>query len=107
MCQNKINKTVRVLSSRYLDDSLPNKDHKKPNMIHEYNRTKGRVDNADKLMREYSSARRPWRWPLQLFMNMLVIGALKSYVIWMYKNKAWYSRKSDLKCHFLTELGKN
>ena len=54
-------------------------------MILEYKCTKGGVDNADKLVREYSCARKTLTWPMQLFMNMLDIGALNSYVIWMYK----------------------
>ncbi|KAG2458179.1 IFT57 protein, partial [Polypterus senegalus] len=44
----KKNKTVCVLSSQFLDDSVSSESRKKPNMILEYNRTKGGVDNADK-----------------------------------------------------------
>ena len=101
----KKNKAVRVLSSQYLDDSLSNEDHKKPNMILKYNRTKGGVDNADKLVREYSCARRTSRWPFRLFMNMLDIGALNSYIIWVFKNRDWNSRKSNRRYYFLMELG--
>jgi hypothetical protein len=59
---------------------------KKPSMILEYNRTKGGVDNADNA-REHSCARHTSRWPLRLFMNMLDIGALNAFIIWMLKNK--------------------
>lgn len=99
-------KTARLLSSQYLDDSLSNEDHKKPNMILEYNRRKGGVDNADKLVTEYSCARRTSRWPFRLFMNVLDIGALNSYIIWVFKNRDWNSRKSNRRYHFLMELGK-
>ncbi|KAG8233499.1 hypothetical protein J437_LFUL011660 [Ladona fulva] len=49
----KKNKTVRVLSTQFIDDSVSNESHKKPQMILEYNRTKCGVDNADTLVREY------------------------------------------------------
>jgi hypothetical protein len=83
----KKNKTVRVISTQFLDVSISDESHKKPIMILECNRSKGGVDNADKLVREYSCARRTSRWPLRLFMNMLDIGALNAFKIWMLKNK--------------------
>jgi hypothetical protein len=89
----KKNKTVCLLSAQFLDDSVSDQSHKKPNMILEYNRTRGGVDNADKLVREYSCARRTSRWPLRLFMNMLDIGALNAFIIWMLKNKDWNQSK--------------
>ena len=102
----KKKKTVRVLSSQYLDNSVSNEDHKKPNMILEYNRTKGGMDNADKLVREYTCARRTSRWPFRLFMNMLDIGTLNCYIIWMFKNRDWNSGKPNRRYHFLMALGK-
>ena len=58
------------------------------------------------LVREYTCARRTSKWPFRLFMNMLDIGALNSYVIWMLKNVNWSSRKPNRRYHFLMELGK-
>ena len=63
------------------------------------------MDNADKFVREYTSVRRTSRWPFQPFMNMLDIGTLNSYIIWMLKNVNWNSRKSNRRYHFLMELG--
>jgi hypothetical protein len=80
-------KTVRILSTQFLDDSVSDESHKKPSLILEYNCTKGGVDNADKLVREYSCVRRTSRWPLRLFVNILDIGALNVFTIWMLKNK--------------------
>jgi hypothetical protein len=94
------------MSTQFLDDSVSDESRKKPSMILEYNRTKGRVDNADKLVREYSCARRTSRWPLRLFMNMLDIGALNAFIIWMLKNKDWNQRKPNRRYRFLLELGK-
>jgi hypothetical protein len=81
----KKNKTVCVLSTQFLDDSVSDESHIKPSMILEDNRTKGEVDNADKLVREYSCARCTSRWPLRLFMND--IGALIAFIIWMLKKQ--------------------
>ena len=102
----KKNKTVRVLSSQYLDVSVSTEDHKKSGMILEYNRTKGGVDNADKLVREYTCARRTSRWPFRLFMNLLDVGALNSYIIWMCKNRNWNMKKPNRRYNFLMALGK-
>jgi len=102
----KKNKTVCLLSAQFLDDSVSDQSHKKPNMILEYNHTRGGVDNADKLVREYSCARRTSRWPLRLFMNMLDIGALNAFIIWMLKNKNWNQSKRNRRYRFLLELGK-
>jgi len=102
----KKNKTVRLLSTQFLDDSVSDESHKKPSMILEYNRIKGGVDNADKLVREYSCARRTSRWPLRLFMNMLDIGALNAFIIWMLKNKDWNQSKPNHRYRFLLELDK-
>jgi hypothetical protein len=75
-------------------------------MILHYNRTKGGVDNAYKLVREYSCARHTSRWPLRLFMNMLDIAALNAFIIWMLKNKDWNQSKPNRRYRFLFELGK-
>lgn len=101
----KKNKTVRVLSTQFIDDSVSNESHKKPNMILEYNRTKGGVDNADKLIREYTCARRTSRWPLRLFMNILDIGALNAFIIWMSKNIDWNRGLKNRRYRFLLEIG--
>jgi hypothetical protein len=75
-------------------------------MILEFNRTKGGMDNADKLVREYSCARRTSRWSLRLFINMLDIAALNAFIIWMLKNKDWNQSKPNRRYRFLLELGK-
>jgi hypothetical protein len=75
-------------------------------MILHYNHTKRGVDNANKSVREYSCARRISRWPLRFFMNMLVIGALNAFIIWMLKNKDWNQSKPNCRYRFLLELDK-
>lgn len=102
----KKNKVVRVLSTYILDNSLSDKHHRKLIMILHYNDTKGRIDNADKLICEYSCARRISRWTFRLFMNMLDIAALNSYIIWITKNPDWNETKHSRRYHFLLALGK-
>ena len=74
-------KTVCVLSAQFLDNLESNKEHKTRTIIFEYNRTKDAVDNADKLIGEYSCARRTSRWPLQLFINIINIAAQNTFII--------------------------
>lgn len=51
------NKTVGELSTRCLHNPMFIENHKKSDMILEYNRTKGGMNNADKLLRGYTCAR--------------------------------------------------
>jgi len=39
-------------------------------------------------------------------MNMLDIGALNAFIIWMLKNKDWNQSKPNRRYRFLLELGK-
>ena len=49
---------VHILSSQHSAPEIPTREDQKPQMILDYNVTKGAVDNAEKLIREYSSARK-------------------------------------------------
>ena len=66
-CVPKKNKSVRVLSTQFLDDSKSDESHKKPTMILEYNCNKGGVDNAVELVRECSCARRTLKMTSETF----------------------------------------
>lgn len=103
----KKNKMVHVLSTQHLDDEVSNEEQKKPIMILDYNSTKGAVDNADKLTREYTCSRRTSRWPLRLFMNMLDIATLNSYIIWIHQNPSWNRGKMRARRQYLLDLGKS
>ncbi|KAJ8928744.1 hypothetical protein NQ314_018650 [Rhamnusium bicolor] len=56
----------------HADSSIVEDESKKPHIILHYNATKGAVDNADKLICEYTCAHRIARWPFGLFMNLIV-----------------------------------
>ena len=55
---------------------------KKPEIIMEYNRTKGVVDYVDRLKVNYHLARTSRRWPLTLFFVLLNIAGINSYIIY-------------------------
>ena len=52
---------VHILSSQHPAPEISPREDKKPQRILDYNATKGAVGNADKLIREYSSARKTSR----------------------------------------------
>lgn len=100
----KKKRMVHLLSSQHDDDSISEEKQNKPQMILEYNKTKGGVDNADKLIREYSCTRRTARWPYRIFMNMIDICALNAFVIYTEKNPDWKKQNSDRRRYFLMLL---
>src|SRR4029434_2373785 len=56
-------------------------EHQKPEILMDYNATKGGVDNMDKLVSAYSFKRRTLRWPLAIFFNILDISAYALYTL--------------------------
>lgn len=102
----KKNKMVHVLSSQHQDTSISDREDKKPIMILDYNATKGAVDNADKLIGEYSTVRGTRRWPLRLFMHIIDVCALNAFIIYKIKYPPKKSTNQYRK-HFLISLGKD
>lgn len=74
----------------------------KPEIISFYNKTKGGVDNMDKLLGEYSTKRRTRRWPLALFFNAIDVAALAAYIIYIENNPQLTS--TDRRRRFLKDL---
>nr|CAH7759096.1 unnamed protein product [Callosobruchus chinensis] len=85
----KKKRMVHVISSQHDDDLICIDEQNIPYIILDYNATKGGVDNADKLIREYSCSRRTARWPYRLFMNIIDICALNAYILYIEKNPEW------------------
>ncbi|KAK9708524.1 Transposase IS4 [Popillia japonica] len=54
----KKNRMVHLLSTQHFNNSISDEPHSKPIIVVDYNHTKRVVDTADKLVREYSCARR-------------------------------------------------
>lgn len=80
----KRNKAVLLLSSMHHDIAIDTTmAAKKPDMILDYNRTKGGVDQMDQMLGTYSTKRKTNRWPLAFFYNIIDVVGLASYIfIW-------------------------
>ncbi|KAL4007576.1 hypothetical protein ACER0C_001428 [Sarotherodon galilaeus] len=103
----KKNKNVIVMSTMHTDASLSTRDDKTPQMILDYNSTKGGVDNLDKVTATYSCQLKTARWPLVIFYNILGVSAYNAYVLWTEINQHWNAGKLYRRRLFLEELGKS
>lgn len=69
----------------------------KPEMILDYNRTKGGVDAVDQKCANYSTSRRTRRWPLSLFFRFLDMSAVNAHVIYIANNFTVQQRREKAK----------
>ena len=102
----KKGKNVVLMSTLHRDGRICGQEHQKPEMIMDYNATKGGVDNLDKLVTAYSCKRKTLRWPLVIFFDMLDISAYNAFVIWRAQSPEWNRGKLQKRRLFLEELGK-
>ncbi|XP_056290507.1 uncharacterized protein LOC130206515 [Pseudoliparis swirei] len=102
----KKTKHVVLISTLHRDGRICGLEHQKPEILMDYNASKGGVDNLDKLVSAYSCKRRTLRWPLVIFFDMLDISAYNAFVIWMALNPEWNRGKLQRRRLFLEELGK-
>ena len=70
------------------------RDDNKPQLILDYNRTKGAVYNVDKLVRTYSTIRKSRRWPMAVFGNLLSLAAFNAFVICSHVHPEYEAGKS-------------
>ncbi|XP_052463478.1 piggyBac transposable element-derived protein 4-like [Carassius gibelio] len=103
-CPRK-NKNVLLMSTFHRDAKVSDKDHKKPEIILDYNQTKGGVDNLDKVVATYTCQRKTARWPMVIFFNMLDVSAYNSFVLWTKINPSWNKGNFSRRRLFLEELG--
>ncbi|KAK6307271.1 hypothetical protein J4Q44_G00224190 [Coregonus suidteri] len=89
----KKNKNVLVMSTMHKDASLSAREDIKPQIILDYNSTKGGVDNLDKVTATYSCQRMTARWPLVIFYNIVDVSAYNAYVLWTEINQQWNGGK--------------
>ena len=75
-------------------------------MVLHYNRTKGGVDNLDKVVSTYSCRRKTCRWPVALFHNMVDVAAYNAFVLWREIHPDWMAGKLNRRRLFLERLGK-
>jgi len=98
----KKNKSVIMLSSMHLTGEVDNTKALKPEIINYYNKTKGGVDNMDKMVSEYSVQRKTLRWTLAFFYNIINVAALATYIVMKKCNNEKIS--SNQRRLFLKEL---
>lgn len=92
----KKNKNVLLVSSLHHDDNL-DKDTSKPEIIMDYNNTKGGVDTVDKLCASYDCARNTRRWPMVVFYSLLNIAGINSMIIHQSNNISHGKRRDFLR----------
>nr|CAI5852320.1 unnamed protein product [Callosobruchus analis] len=59
---------------------------KKPDMIIDYNGTKGGVDTLDKMCAAYNCSRNTRRWPMVLFYSLLNVAGVNALVLYYHQN---------------------
>lgn len=102
----KKNKNVVLMSTLHNSKQISNRDDKKPQIILDYNSTKGAVDTLDQVIATYTCKRKTNRWPMILFYNILDTSAYNAYVLWREVNPDWNSNILFRRRIFLEELGK-
>src|ERR1700712_4811307 len=76
----KKNKSVLLLSTLHNDEVIITKS-KKPQIIEDYNKTKGGVDTLDKMVSTFTTGRSTKRLPTAAFFCILDIMAVNAYII--------------------------
>ena len=93
-----------ALSTMHHDDQVDG-DAQKPEIFLYYNSTKSGVDNLDHLATMYTCRRKVNRWPVALFANVVDVGAVAAFIIWMGNFPQWkISEGKRRRRLFLSEL---
>ena len=70
-------------------DASTEGDAQKPEIILHYNQTKSGVDTLDHLATMFTARRKVNHWPVVLFGNIIDVGAIAAFVIWMGNYPEW------------------
>lgn len=100
----KKNRSVVLMSTLHEDAAIGGSD-RKPEMILDYNKNKGGVDNLDKVTATYTCQRMTRRWPMVIFYNILDVSAYNAFVLWTHIDPGWNTAKKNKRRIFLEELG--
>lgn len=101
----KKNKCVVLQSTLHKDEKIDQSLQRKPEIINDYNKTKGAVDTLDKMVATYTTKRKTNRWPVVVFSNILDISAYNAFVLYCKINKSWKKDCSYQRRIFLENLG--
>lgn len=77
----KKNKSVLLVSSAHHHEST-DQDSGKPDMICDYNSTKGGVDSLDEKCAKFTCSRRTRRWPMVIFYRLFDISTVNAYILY-------------------------
>lgn len=102
------NRCVTLLSTFHRSLHFEDNEKRKPNLIMDYNKTKGGVDTVDQMVGTYRCKRKVNRWPMAFFGNMLDISALNAYVVFTSIFPGWNNNNTNRNIRrrlFLVELG--
>lgn len=104
----KANKVVTLVSTMH-DGASINEVSKKPEIILTYNATKGSVDTFDQMCQNMNCSRKTMRWPLCYFYNMVNIGSINAYVIYLHNCYRAGKEKSEVlsRMDFMLSLHKS
>lgn len=100
----KKSKSVILLSTLPLTNTVVAEKKNKPQYILDYNATKGGVDTMDKMTICYTTKRSTRRWPLAMFYNMMDICGLAANIIYSENNN--HIKDSTRRRKFLRSLAK-
>ena len=103
---SKKNKNVVLMSTLHRDKTINNKEDKKPQIILDYNATKGAVDTLDQLVSTYTCKRQTKHWPMIVFYNIIDISAYNAFVLWTAINPDCNKNCNDLTFRARTVVGR-
>lgn len=92
------------MSTLHRDAAVSSREDKKPDIILDYNKNKGGVDNLDKVTGTYTCKRKTKRWPMVVFYNILDVSAYNAFVVWTEINPGWNAGKPFKRRLFLEEF---
>ncbi|KAM3936782.1 LOW QUALITY PROTEIN: piggyBac transposable element-derived protein 4-like [Leptodactylus fuscus] len=86
-------KQVILMSTMHHDNAVSDREDRKPDIILDYNATKGAVDTLDQVISTYTCKRKTNRWPMILFYNILDVSAYNAFVLWREIDLDWNRNK--------------
>ncbi|CAK9834249.1 hypothetical protein ANTRET_LOCUS10801 [Anthophora retusa] len=89
---------VLLLSTKHRNIQIEDNCKRVPETVTFYNKTKFGVDVADQIARKYSVKAGCFRWPLQVFYNILDLAAINAWMLYKECTESKISRKEFIFC---------
>ena len=78
-------KSVILLSNQHNNQAVSTAEHAKPDIIFDYNKSKGAVDSVEKMFKKFSYHRISKRWLFVFLTHIINVCALNAYVLYQKK----------------------